>query len=212
MSHRRRRPRRLPGDPTAGRATRFSISGAGIRTTDPASCFRPVLDLVDDDHVDLPRPDIVQQLLERRPLHRPARKAAIVIAFADELPSLMGLAFDVGFGGLALVVESVEVLLQTRVGGDARIDGAAKGDLALVPFSSSDLLDGLSFSRELPGVGTRVLARADLTGFGPAHAGWSPSRFVRTCRSGLLRCEMRRTIGRCGRESGVGWRHANIEQ
>ena len=46
----------------------------------------------------------------------------------------MGLAFDVGFGGLALVVERVEVLLQTRVAGDARIDGAAKGDLALDPF------------------------------------------------------------------------------
>ena len=39
-------------------------------------------------------------------------------------------AFDVGFGGLALVVERVEVLLQTRVGGDARVDGAAKGENA----------------------------------------------------------------------------------
>ena len=46
----------------------------------------------------------------------------------------MGLAFDVGFGGLALVVEGVEVLLQTAVGGDACVDGAAKGDLALDPF------------------------------------------------------------------------------
>src|SRR5580692_8216927 len=42
--------------------------------------------------------------------------------------------FTVGFRSLALVVEGVEVLLQTRVGGDARIDGAAKGDLALVPL------------------------------------------------------------------------------
>ncbi len=55
---------------------------------------RQPVDLVDDDHVDLASPDIVQQLLQRRPLHRPARKAAVVIAFADELPSLMGLAFD----------------------------------------------------------------------------------------------------------------------
>ena len=39
-------------------------------------------------------------------------------------------AFDVGFGGLALVVERVEVLLQTKVGGDARVDGAAKGENA----------------------------------------------------------------------------------
>src|SRR5271166_4042403 len=47
---------------------------------------------------------------------------------------------------------------------------------------------------------------------GPALAGWSPNRFVRRCRIGPLRCEMRRTIGRCRRESGVGWRHANFEQ
>src|SRR5271165_5742082 len=48
--------------------------------------------------------------------------------------SLMGLTFDVGLRGLALVVEVVEVLLQTGVGGDTRVDGAAKGDLALVPL------------------------------------------------------------------------------
>ena len=34
--------------------------------------IRHLIHLVDDDHVDLP--DIVQQLLDRRPLHRPARK------------------------------------------------------------------------------------------------------------------------------------------
>ena len=38
-------------------------------------------------------------------------EASICTRSADELPSLMGLAFDVGFGGLALVVERVEVLL-----------------------------------------------------------------------------------------------------
>src|SRR5271165_5473296 len=36
----------------------------------------------------------------------------------------MGLALNVGLGSLALVVEGVEVLLQTRAGGDAGIDGA----------------------------------------------------------------------------------------
>ena len=44
----------------------------------------------------------------------------------------MGLALDVGLRRLALVVEGVEVLLQTQVGGDAGIDGAAKSDHALV--------------------------------------------------------------------------------
>jgi hypothetical protein len=44
---------------------------------------KPV-NLVDDDHVDLTGPDIVQELLECRSLHRTAREAAVVIAFADE--------------------------------------------------------------------------------------------------------------------------------
>jgi len=73
---------------------------------------RQPVNLVDDDHVDLAGPDVVQQLLERRPLHRTAREAAVVIAFADELSSLTGLAFNVGLGSLALVVEGVEVLFQ----------------------------------------------------------------------------------------------------
>ena len=40
---------------------------------------RQPVDLVDDDHVDLPRPDVVQLLLDRRPLHRPARKSEAFI-------------------------------------------------------------------------------------------------------------------------------------
>ena len=48
---------------------------------------RQPVDLVDDDHVNPAGPNILQQLLERRPLHRTSRKAAVVIAFANELPS-----------------------------------------------------------------------------------------------------------------------------
>ena len=52
------------------------------------------VDLVDDDHVDLAGPDIVQQLLDRRPLHRPARgplegrtprAARIILFYRNEL-------------------------------------------------------------------------------------------------------------------------------
>ena len=39
----------------------------------------------------------------------------------------MGLALDVGLAGLALGVERVEVLLETVLGRDARIDRAAPG-------------------------------------------------------------------------------------
>ena len=42
------------------------------------------VDLVDDDHVDPSGLDIVQQLLQRRPLHRAAGKAAVVVAVADQ--------------------------------------------------------------------------------------------------------------------------------
>jgi hypothetical protein len=58
---------------------------------------RQPIDLVDHDYVDPSRSDIVQQLLKGGSFHRPSRKAAIVVAFADELPSLVGLALDVGF-------------------------------------------------------------------------------------------------------------------
>ena len=70
------------------------------------------IDLVDDDDVDPSRRDVVEQLLQGRPLHRPAGKAAVVVAVADQPPAFMGLALDVGFGGLPLVVERVELLLQ----------------------------------------------------------------------------------------------------
>jgi hypothetical protein len=61
-------------------------------------------------------------------------KAAVVIAFADELPSLVRLALHVGLRGLALVVEGVEVLLQ------AGHVLAAAGELARgpVPVSAKD--------------------------------------------------------------------------
>ena len=38
----------------------------------------------------------------------------------------MGLALDVGLGGLALRVEGVEVLLQPMLGRDPGVDGAAQ--------------------------------------------------------------------------------------
>ena len=80
----------------------------------------------------------------------------------------MGLAFDVGFGGLALVVERVEVLLQTRVGGDARIDGAAKGDPFNVPTRKD--IDVLSKRVHELTVMTKKLSEEEEThGRGRAH-------------------------------------------
>ena len=52
--------------------------------------------LVDDDDVDLAGADVVQQPLEVRPVGRPTRVAAIVIARLDQNPAGMGLAPDIG--------------------------------------------------------------------------------------------------------------------
>ena len=54
------------------------------------------IDLIDDDHVDPSRLHIGEQLLKRRPIHRPAGIAAVVVAIPDQSPALMRLALDVG--------------------------------------------------------------------------------------------------------------------
>jgi len=83
------------------------------------------VNLVDHHDIDAPGRDIGQEPLQRRPLHRAAREAAIIVAISQATPALMGLALDVGFGRLTLVVEGVELLLQPMLGRDPGVDGAA---------------------------------------------------------------------------------------
>ena len=70
------------------------------------------VDLVDDDDVDLAGPDILQQSLQGRAVGVAAGEAAIVIFGSDQRPAGMGLASDIGLGGIVLGIERVEVLLQ----------------------------------------------------------------------------------------------------
>src|ERR1700733_5742349 len=84
------------------------------------------VDLVDDDHVDPASANIVQQLLEGWPLHRAAGVATVVVVGPDQLPAFMSLALDVGFRGLPLIVERVELLLQAMLSRDAGLDGATQ--------------------------------------------------------------------------------------
>ena len=86
---------------------------------------RQAVDLVDDDDVDLPGADIVQQPLQVGTVGRPAGVSAIVIARPDQGPAGMGLAFDVGGGGLVLRVQRVELLVEPMLGRDPGIDRAA---------------------------------------------------------------------------------------
>jgi hypothetical protein len=84
------------------------------------------IDLIDDDHIDPSRLNIDEQLLQRRPIHRPAGKAAVVVTIPNQSPALARLALDVGVACFPLGVEGIEILLEPVVGRDARIDGATQ--------------------------------------------------------------------------------------
>src|SRR5258707_12278736 len=75
--------------------------------------------------VDLPGADIVQQLLKIGTIGGPAGVPSIVISGADQGPASMGLAFDIGRGGVVLRVQRVELLVETMLGGDTGIDRTA---------------------------------------------------------------------------------------
>src|SRR5262249_10479014 len=75
--------------------------------------------------VDLARFYVGQQALQRRSFHVATGEAAIVIAFGQAGPALVSLAADESFGGLALGIQRVELLLQSFLGGLSSIDGAA---------------------------------------------------------------------------------------
>ncbi len=86
--------------------------------------------LVDDDRVDLARLDVRKQPLEAWPLKGSAGVASVVVARADRLPALPGLASNVGLASLALGVERVEALLEALLGGLPRV-GRTAAQLAL---------------------------------------------------------------------------------
>ena len=86
---------------------------------------RQTVDLVDNDDIDLPGADILQQPLQVRAVGRPAGVSAIVIAGSDQGPAGMGLALDIGGGGIVLRVQRVEFLIEPVLGGDPRVDRTA---------------------------------------------------------------------------------------
>src|SRR5580704_9057541 len=114
------------------------MSGCGARTTagsleavfessDGERFVRGSLVSLDNDDLNLPGLDVLQQPLERRPLHRPARQASIVIHIGKREPSGMTLAHDVGLASLPLCVERIEFLLEALVGRFSGVDRAADG-------------------------------------------------------------------------------------
>ena len=93
-------------------------------------CERPrqSVDLVDNDGMSFAGLDVLQKPLERRPLHRPAGKAAVVIHVRKRDPSGMTLAYDIGLACLPLSIERIEFLLEPLVGRFAGVDRAADGE------------------------------------------------------------------------------------
>jgi hypothetical protein len=69
-------------------------------------------DLVYDHHIDQALADIREQLLQRRPFHRPAGEATVAIGGLEQAPALARRAADIRLAGLALRVQRVVVLLQ----------------------------------------------------------------------------------------------------
>ena len=70
--------------------------------------------------------DVGQQAQQRGALHGAARDAAVIILIAHQHPAFGALAGDIGFAGLALGVEAVELLLQPVLGRLAGIDRTAQ--------------------------------------------------------------------------------------
>ena len=69
------------------------------------------VDLVDDDDVDLPGADIIQQLLKVGAVRGSAGIPAVIIAGPDQGPAGMGLTLDVCGGSLVLGIQRVEFLI-----------------------------------------------------------------------------------------------------
>ena len=126
------------------------------------------IDLIDDDHIDPPRLHIGEKLLQRRPVHRPARVAAVVVAIAGQSPALMRLTFDIGLRRLSLGVEGVEVLFESLVGRDPGVDRAAQTAFGRQIFhrgASSDDAPHPTIAATLTLLFRRSIARSTTTVF-----------------------------------------------
>src|SRR5258706_10353781 len=81
--------------------------------------------LLDNDDVNLPGADVLQQSLQIGTVGRPTGVSPIVIAGPDQGPAGMGLTLDIGGGSIVLRVQRVELLIESMIGRDPGIDRAA---------------------------------------------------------------------------------------
>src|SRR5258706_13888806 len=81
--------------------------------------------MVNDSAVDFAGSDVVEKLLKVRWLGGPAGVPTVIVVGPDQGPAGMGLALDVGGGGIVLRVQRVELLIETMLGRNTGIDRAA---------------------------------------------------------------------------------------
>ena len=67
----------------------------------------------------------VRVLRNGKPVEVPSAEATIIVVIGKRLPTGLFLARDIRFAGLALRMERVELLVETLLGGFARVDAAA---------------------------------------------------------------------------------------
>jgi hypothetical protein len=83
------------------------------------------VDLVNDNDLNLAGLDIGEEPPERRPLHRAAREASVVVHVGARDPSGVALTHDIGFASLPLSIERIELLREALVGRLPGVDRAA---------------------------------------------------------------------------------------
>src|SRR5437660_4793081 len=130
------------------------------------------VDLVNQHNVNRARPDIGQELLQRRAVERGTGECTIVVAAGDQPPAFVRLALYICLAGLALSVERVEGKLEIVLGRFARIDGTAR-----------ELADGSVHATDIPW----------LSASGSIAARWAMA-LTPVCAPGLPRlpCALRR--------------------
>ena len=75
---------------------------------------------INDNHVDLAGPHILQEALQCGPVGVAAGEAAVIVFGSQQRPPRVRLASDISLRRIKLGVEGVEVLLEPLVGRDAR--------------------------------------------------------------------------------------------
>ena len=71
--------------------------------------------------------DIFEKLLESRTVEVCAGESTVVVMSRNQGPAEMLLAYDVRFGGLALGMKRVKILIEALLGAFSSVDRAANG-------------------------------------------------------------------------------------